>query len=177
VNTTDHEKSTRFSRFKFPRWLGAIVCGVGIPVVHGVVPWALSWLGVRHGWVDGRPGPWNFAGLALVALGSAIIGWAMALHFIEAPRGWEFERAPKYLLTHGPYRFSRNPIYVAYSVLWPSWMIFYGSVALVVICALIWPGAYFLVIPREERNLEARFGEAYREYKRTVPRWLGRIRR
>ena len=34
----------------------------------------------------------------------------------------------------------------------------------------------FRVVPREERELEARFGEAYRQYKRMVPRWLGKVR-
>lgn len=33
----------------------------------------------------------------------------------------------------------------------------------------------FVILPREERVLEARFGEVYRQYKRTVPRWLGKI--
>jgi protein-S-isoprenylcysteine O-methyltransferase Ste14 len=32
------------------------------------------------------------------------------------------------------------------------------------------------VLPREERGLEARFGETYLQYKRTVPRWLGKTR-
>jgi protein-S-isoprenylcysteine O-methyltransferase Ste14 len=32
-------------------------------------------------------------------------------------------------------------------------------------------------VPYEERDLEARFGEGYRQYKNTVPRWLGRVRR
>ena len=146
-----------------------------MPLVHGAVPWAISLLSVRHGWVDHRPGTWNLAGLSLVAVGCAGIVWALAVHFAEAPRGWEFERTPNYLLTRGPYRFTRNPIYVAYGLIWPGWAVFYGSVALLVSGLLVGPIGYLLVIPREERNLEARFGETYREYKRAVPRWLGSI--
>jgi protein-S-isoprenylcysteine O-methyltransferase Ste14 len=174
---TDDTQAKPPSRFIFPRWLGAIVCAVGLPLAHGLVPWAISLLTVRHGWVDHRPGVWNLAGLVLVAIGFAAVVWTLTLHFREAPRGWAFEQTPRYLLTRGPYRFSRNPIYLAYAPLWLGWITFYGSMGLLVSCALLWSVANFVLIPHEERNLEARFGEAYREYKRAVPRWLGRVRR
>ena len=108
MSLIDDPKAERRPRIILPRWAGAIICGVGMPLVHGAVPWAISLLTVRHGWVDHHPGPWNLAGLSLVAVGCAGIVWALAAHFTEAPRGWEFERTPKYLLIRGPYRFTRN---------------------------------------------------------------------
>ena len=176
MNTIETQNCNQGSKRILPRWAGAIVCGVGIPVVHGLVPWAISLLTVRHGWVNFRPGPWNFAGLILVAIACTAIVWALAGHFAEAPRGWEFERTPKYLLTRGPYRFTRHPIYLSYAVLWTGWVIFYGSIAVLIGLVLAWPFGN-AIVTREERNLEARFGEAHREYKRTVPRSWGKVRR
>lgn len=58
-----------------------------------------------------------------------------------------------------------------------GWTIFYGSLAVflafVVACAFF----NFIHVPREEHALEARFGEAYREYKGRIPRRFGKIPR
>ena len=123
MNIIDPPGARRRARRILPRWAGAIFCGVSMPLVHGAVPWAISLLSIRHGWVDGHPGTWNWAGLGLVALGCAGIVWALSFHFAQAPQGWEFEPTPNYLLTRGPYRFTRNPIYVAYALIWPGWVI------------------------------------------------------
>ena len=84
---------------------------------------------------------------------------------------------PAYLLTKGPYRYSCNPIYLAELAIWLGWMAFYGSFVLAgvfaVMALLIGP----VIVPREERGLEVRFGDAYREFRRTTPRWLGKTRR
>ena len=76
------------------------------------------------------------------------------------------------VVRHGPYRFSRNPIYLAFSLcqlgiaLWISslWVVvtLVGAVALMSI----------VVIPREERYLDAHFPSAYLPYRTTVRRWL-----
>ena len=39
--------------------------------------------------------------------------------------------------------------------------------------AVIWAAVEFAVVPFEERRLEQRWGDTYREYRRQVPRWLG----
>ena len=72
----------------------------------------------------------------------------------------------------GPYRFSRNPIYLAFSL-------FQTGIALAVndawVLVTLLPALSvmsFVVIPREERYLEARFGEEYAAYKASVRRWL-----
>ena len=58
--------------------------------------------------------------------------------------------------------------------IWLGWIIFYGSLAVLAGTVVIWGSVAMLVVPWEERNLEARFGEAYLRYKQSVPRWLGR---
>ena len=72
----------------------------------------------------------------------------------------------------GPYRFSRNPIYLAFSIFhlgiagWVNgaWLVA-TLVAAIAVMTLV-------VIPREERYLEKRFGADYLDYKRSVRRWL-----
>ncbi len=80
---------------------------------------------------------------------------------------------PSYLLVRGPYRFTRNPTYEAAIAIWFGWTVFYGSAAVLVGLAAIWTAVEFAVVPFEERRLEQRWGGAYREYRRQVPRWIG----
>ena len=77
-----------------------------------------------------------------------------------------------HIVTHGPYRFSRNPMYIglALSTLGiavlvdSAWMLLAVPIGLVLIDRL--------VIKREERYLERKFGEEYLSYKRRVRRWI-----
>lgn len=146
-----------------------------MPLVHVVVPWLISTDAVRHGWLDGLPSRWNVAGILPVGLGLATIVWALGLHFVSAKQGWDVEMTPRYLLVRGPYRFTRNPMYVAAIAIWFGWTVFYGSAAVLAALAAIWIVVQFLVIPSEERRLEQRWGSAYLEYRRHVARWIGRI--
>jgi len=170
----DREQS---QRTRIPRWTAPIIWTVGLALVHVAAPWGISLLSPRNGWVDGRPGPWNLLALILVVAGLSGIIWCASLHFVQASQGWELERTPKYLLVHGPYKFSRNPMYLSVLVIWLGWALFYRSVAVFVGLVVAWVSVTFIMAPSEERQLEARFGETYRQYKNAVPRWLGKTRR
>ena len=160
---------------------GALVLGllawlVGVPFVFGVLPWGISHVGARHGWSAGQPGTWNDLGLIPLALGTALLAWVAVTqlaHSREWPDRMNVDWTPKLLLQRGPYGHSRNPMYLGERVVWLGWTVFYGSVALAVGLAVIAVGQA-LIVRREERELEARFGEAYLEYRRAVPRWIGR---
>lgn len=72
----------------------------------------------------------------------------------------------------GPYRFTRNPMYlglclllVATGFLFDDWVVLLMVIPLVLVL-------HFGVVLREERYLEAKFGEAYLELKREVRRWV-----
>ena len=163
-------------RTNIPRSMGPIIFAVGFWLLHIAVPRHLSLLTHRHGWSQDRPGRWNLLGLIGIAGGIAGVIWAMRVHFVEAQKGWEWERTPKYLLRRAPYTFTRNPIYLSELSLWLGWAIFYGSPAVFLGFWVAWLAFHFFVVPWEERTLEAQFGEVYREYKRKVPRWFGMIR-
>ncbi len=76
------------------------------------------------------------------------------------------------LVRTGPYRFSRNPIYLAFSVFQlgiASWVNSLWLIATLIAAVALMVS---VVIPREERYLERRFGADYLIYKRSVRRWL-----
>ena len=157
----------------FPRWLAPIYFALLIPLALVAAPWAISRLLPRYGWDGGRPGLLNLLPLTLVVAGVACVIWIVALHFVEAPHGWELERTPKYLLTRGPYRFTRNPSFLSLLAVLAGWALFYGSLSIVAAALVAWVGMNFVVVPQEERELERRFGQAYLRYKARVPRWIG----
>jgi protein-S-isoprenylcysteine O-methyltransferase Ste14 len=72
----------------------------------------------------------------------------------------------------GPYRFSRNPIYVAFVLLGLGLSIWLNDLWLLATLALAVAVIAMVVIPREERFLARSFGEQYLSYKDTVHRWL-----
>jgi protein-S-isoprenylcysteine O-methyltransferase Ste14 len=114
---------------------------------------------------------------ALAAGGSlALIGLALAALSVR-----EFRRAgtsvipgepSTVLLDSGPYRFTRNPIYISFVILYfglaimltSAWML----VLLIPVLIILQRG----VVEREEAYLQAKFGAAYRKYQARVPRWL-----
>ena len=169
--------STR-RKLTLPRWLLLLLLVTVWPLLaflfHGLLPWVLSGTARRVGWVEHRPGYWNWPGLGLVGLGMIGVLWFWFVHTRRAlaQKTVELKSTPDYLLTEGPYRYSRNPAYVAAVTLWFGWTIFYGSWLLLVGTLLLWLILNHIVIPGEERGLESRHQEAYRQYVREVRRWL-----
>jgi protein-S-isoprenylcysteine O-methyltransferase Ste14 len=139
-----------------------------VPIVLGV---ALQWLiPIR------RPG----ADLvhAATILGSTLMVVAIAL-ILSANRLFRLAgtsvlptRPSTALVTHGPFRFTRNPMYLGLTVLdsgiallaWAPWILIFLPGAVLAV--------RYGVIAREERYLARRFGHAYREYTARVRRWI-----
>jgi len=177
MNRPDVPTRKQSKRVLVPHWMALILTPVMFLLAHVAVPRKLSLLSTRHGWAHGRPGRRNLLALILIGIGTACISWCARLHFVASPGSFEMEHTPRYLLVRGPYQFTRNPMYLSGMAIWLGWVIFYGSVAVFVGFVVVWVSVTFLVVPWEERELEARFGEAYLRYKNTVPRWLGKTRR
>jgi protein-S-isoprenylcysteine O-methyltransferase Ste14 len=128
--------------------------GVGV-LLHLIWSWGLfgsAWIGHSLGW-------------PLILGGLWIVAWA-----VRAAADLDLAQPGK-LVRGGPYAYSRNPMYLA-------WTLVYAGIACVV--NTVWP---LLLLPlvllvvhvtvvREERSLERRFTDAYRSYRTSVRRYL-----
>jgi len=113
-----------------------------------------------------------------VPLGAMVVLVASAL-FIYAVRTLRKAGTPvpgnrptTTIVRRGPYRFSRNPIYLAFTLLQIGLAAWVNSVGLLLALLPALALMTLVVIPREERYLEARFPTEYLPYKRAVRRWL-----
>jgi protein-S-isoprenylcysteine O-methyltransferase Ste14 len=111
-------------------------------------------------------------------LGATITVLAVAL-FVTAVRTFRAAGTPvpgnrptTTIVRSGPYRFSRNPIYLAFSLLQLGLALWVNSLALLITLIPAVALMSLMVIPREERYLEARFPSEYLPYKTSVRRWL-----
>lgn len=110
-------------------------------------------------------------GACLVVIGVALFSYSVA-KFRAAGTPVPARKPTIAIVRVGPYSISRNPIYLAFSILQLGIAIWANSLwqlaTLVVAVSLI----NCMVIPREERYLEQKFGAEYRHYKAQVRRWL-----
>jgi len=161
-----------------PRWMAVIlaifVCLIVIPFVHGVIPWALSTIMPRYGWRQGSPGVWNRFGVLLIGVAAALLIWVLVTGISSTPSRVKLGLTPSLLITRGPYRFTRNPIYAAELALWLGLSWFFGSPWAILGFVVLLATVTLIILPREERGLETAFGQAYLEYKKRVPRWWGK---
>jgi protein-S-isoprenylcysteine O-methyltransferase Ste14 len=145
------------NRVTIPRRL-AIILGllawlIGIPIAHGLFPWAIASLTTRFGWMGDHPAVWNLLGLLPVAIATAllILTLLISLQQIHSlPNRVKLELKPIYLVTRGPYRLTRNPMYLAELALWLGWTVFYGSGAVLIGLVTLWGLMIFVAIPSEE---------------------------
>ncbi len=109
-------------------------------------------------------------GIGAVLLGIVVLPAARSFWRAKtSPKPWKPTTA---LVTDGPYRFTRNPMYLGFTLLYlavsgwinSAWPVFFLPLVLVVMQRA--------VIAREEVYLESLFGDDYRAYRRRVRRWL-----
>jgi protein-S-isoprenylcysteine O-methyltransferase Ste14 len=126
---------------------------------------------------DRAAGPgWVWSGNALLLVGSLFL-LACVREFHVAGRGtlapWS---PPRALVTGGPYRWSRNPMYLSVLVVLLGWSVRYASAPLLVYAAAMAVAFHLRVRLFEEPRLRTSFGPDWDRYARRVRRWLGRRR-
>lgn len=113
-----------------------------------------------------------------VPLGASLVAVAVALFSYSVNKFWvagtpvRARKPTTAIVRIGSYRFSRNPMYLAFSLLQLGIAIWVNSLWLIATLIAAVALMHYVVIPREEQYLERRFGAEYLDYKASVRRWL-----
>jgi len=142
-----------------PPWvyLGALALGF---LLHGAWP-----VGLASGEVSGPLG-----GTAVLVAVALFLSAVRTLRAAGTPVPGD--RPTTAIVRTGPFRYSRNPVYLAFSLLHLGVAFWINSPWLLVTLVPAVALMSFVVIPREERYLERRFPSEYLPYKAAVRRWL-----
>lgn len=111
------------------------------------------------------------AGWLVVALGTGLSVWGLAT-FRRAGTPIRPSSPASTLVTHGPFRLSRNPMYVGLTLVYLGVTLLMNSVWTALFLPLVIAVLHLTVIRHEERYLAATFGHEYDDYRRRVRRWL-----
>jgi protein-S-isoprenylcysteine O-methyltransferase Ste14 len=140
---------------------------VVVPAAGAVYgPW---WILNQQG---GSPRAVAWPGVAPILVGVALYLWCVWV-FAEVGRGtpapWD---APRRFVAVGPYRWVRNPIYIAAILVIGGEAWLFLSLQLLIYAAALALAVHLFVVGYEEPNLAHRFDEQYELYRRTVSRWI-----
>ena len=117
------------------------------------------------------PKPYTYCGIALMLLG-LVLGILAAMTFQGIGASFQLHGKSSTIATSGPFRISRNPMYLSMLIWLAGLAIFLGSLITFLFPILLYLTANFLIIPLEEQYMEGVFRERYLEYKQRVRRWL-----
>jgi protein-S-isoprenylcysteine O-methyltransferase Ste14 len=149
--------------------VGTVIFTLFVPgVIGGWIPYTLTAdTGVAASW-------WaRLAGWVMILLGTAGYLWC-ASNFVRQGLGTPAPiAAPERLVVRGPYRFTRNPMYVSVMLVILGQAALRWSGALLLYAAFVLLAFQLFVLLYEEPALTRRFGDDYLQYRRTVPRWIG----
>lgn len=128
----------------------------------------LQWLVPRHILsTDAR----YLVGGALLVTGAVLAMWGRRV-MEQAGTNVNPREPTTALVVAGPFRFSRNPLYVALTLMYLGLALLTNALWVLVLIVPISLVLHFGVVRREERYLEAKFGDAYRSYRSDVRRYL-----
>ena len=110
-------------------------------------------------------------GKALALGGVVLVVWSF-LEFRKHRTTLEHNSDTIALVTSGPFRISRNPVYLGLVAIFLGIAVRYDNAWFAVLIPGFAVAVHFFTIRREEAYLERRFGEAFTEYRASVRRWL-----
>ena len=111
-------------------------------------------------------------------LGSLLLGGAIMLiagamrKFQQAETSYHPDEPTTTLIREGPYRLTRNPLYLSLTMLYTAIALFGNAFWVIALLPVLVRVINHGVIEHEERYLERKFGDQYRQYKERVPRWF-----
>ena len=120
---------------------------------------------------EGNRTPFLILGWFGIVSGVAFATWGIRT-FRRARTAIVPIRPARTVVASGPYRWSRNPMYVGLTAVYCGVALLRNAAWPLILLPVVLTGLWFLVIRREERYLSHAFGETYLRYQQSVRRWL-----
>ncbi|MBX2800124.1 MAG: isoprenylcysteine carboxylmethyltransferase family protein [Myxococcales bacterium] len=148
------EQHWLWSNVPIPRaYLAALLPGGALHLFLGLELLHETWIGHALGW-------------PALATGFAVAAWC-----VSTAAGVDVAQ-PSAIVVDGPYRVSRNPMYLAWTFLGVGMALVANSVWMIVATLAATLYTHFVTIPREEGSMAELFGDEYAAYTTRVRRWL-----
>ena len=121
------------------------------------------------------PGWSRAAGIIMLAFGGAVAACCIGAFVVHGRGTPALFDAPRRLVAWGPYRYTRNPMYIGGALLLLGLGLYQRSPAIVLFVPAWWFLFHLVVVLYEEAALRSKFGPDYDEYCRRTPRWIPRF--
>lgn len=148
-------------------------CGGVVPPPLIYLVCLLAGLGLDYLWpVPVLPQAMQYGAGGVLTIAGVLLFGSTLKEFSRANTSVNHRRPTTTVITRGPFRITRNPVYGSMT------MLFIGIATLIDglwILAMVIPAVlivHFIVILKEEAFLEREFGDTYRHYKKSVRRWI-----
>jgi protein-S-isoprenylcysteine O-methyltransferase Ste14 len=123
--------------------------------------------------ITGRsPFPLRPAGYAPLVAGAVLLLWCVREFYVVGLGTLAPWAPPRRLVTTGPYRYSRNPMYLGVLLLLCGWATLFGSLTLAIYALVVALAFQLRVLLAEESWAARTFGRDWEAYRARVPRWL-----
>ena len=159
ANSADRDRADSPRVIILPPLLYVLALAAGL-LLSWPIPWPIFSSDARY-WVGG----------VLTGLGVLLAAWGRSV-MERAGTNVNPSLPTTALVTTGPFRRSRNPLYVALTLMYVGLALLTNSLWALVLLVPVLLILHYGVVRREERYLEAKFGDAYRAYRARVRRYL-----
>jgi protein-S-isoprenylcysteine O-methyltransferase Ste14 len=147
-------------------FLRALLAFLVMPfMVAFVVP--VLWIGLEH-----LSAPVQALGFLPLILGTVVLLICVGQFYVTGKGTLAPWSPPKHLVTGGIYGLSRNPMYVAVTLILAGWSLAYHNMGLGVYAAVVFVAFHLRVVFGEEPRLAQTFGETWNVYRQKVRRWI-----
>jgi protein-S-isoprenylcysteine O-methyltransferase Ste14 len=151
------EKPSWIVRIPTPVWLLGLI-GAAL-----LIDWPLQLPAI----VQHRP-----LGVGLIVVGIVFAIWTQLVFRKHKAEIYPWSEKHTALVTSGPFRFTRNPMYLSLVVIGIGAALLAGTWLMWLVPVVVFALDNFVIIPFEERSMERTFGEAFRAYRARARRWI-----
>ena len=158
------------------KWLIARICGVAeVYIFFWLGPKFMMSLNEKFGLPILQSSNIKTIGTFMICSGVVVFFYCWSLFRIFGTGTTHPLDPPRRIVIKGFYRYTRNPIYVAWVIVLFGVFLYFGHIMLLIYAVLNVVVLHLYVLFREEPILRKRFGEEYTRYTKSVPRWIPRL--